>query len=90
MLIPPKFTLGAIEWKVKIVDDLPDRMGQSDAKTATIFLEKNPNKQILAQTFVHELIHALFFSTGRTEEHDEVLVDGLAHQLHQYLEEIYE
>jgi hypothetical protein len=31
----------------------------------------------------------LFFSTGRADNHDEVLIDGLSHSLHQYLVEIY-
>ena len=48
------------------------------------------NKQIMAQTFCHELLHALFFSTGRVEDHNEVLIDGLAHSLHQFLVEMYE
>ena len=90
MKIPKTFTLGAITWKVKIVEDLPYRMGQADFRNATILIEKNENKQIMAQTFCHELLHALFFSTGRVEDHNEVLIDGLAHSLHQFLVEMYE
>ena len=65
-------------------------MGQADFRNATILIEKNENKQIMAQTFCHELLHALFFSTGRVEDHNEVLIDGLAHSLHQFLVEMYE
>jgi hypothetical protein len=90
MKIPTKFTLGAIDWKVKLVEDLGDRTGNTDANKAVIFLEKNDNKQVLSQVFCHELIHALLFSSGRAEDHDEVMVDGIAHSLHQYIEEIYE
>jgi hypothetical protein len=89
MKIPKSFTLNAITWKVKIVEDLPDRMGQADFRNATILIEKNVNQQIMAQTFCHELLHALFFSTGRADNHDEVLIDGLSHSLHQYLVEMY-
>lgn len=89
MKIPTKFTLGAIEWKVKFADDLGENMGQTDRSKATITLEKNQNKQIISQVFCHELLHALMYSTGRNEDHDEVLIDGLAHSLHQYLEEMY-
>jgi len=89
MKIPKSFTLGSITWKVKIVEDLPDRMGQADFRNATILIEKNANKQIMEQTFCHELLHSLFFSTGRVEDHDEVLIDGLAHSLHQYMVEMY-
>ena len=91
MKIPKTFTLGAITWKVKIVEDLPDRMGQADYRNATILIEKNSNSRIMEQTFCHELLHALFFSTGRVEEdHPEQLVDALAHYLHQYTVEMYE
>ena len=86
MKIPSKFTLGAIEWKVKLVDELGDNLGECDRDTATVILKKNSNKQILAQTFCHELMHALFYSSGRNEEHDEVLIDSLAHNLHQFME----
>jgi hypothetical protein len=90
MKIPKEFTLGAVTWKVKIVEDLPDRMGQSDFRNATILIEKNANKRVMEQTFCHELLHTLFFSTGRADNHDEVLIDGLGHSLHQYLVEIYD
>jgi hypothetical protein len=90
MRIPTNFTLGAIEWKVKLVEELGDRSGQCEPAKALILLEKNPNKQVFAQAFCHELLHALFYSCGRTDDHDEILIDGLAHSLHQYLEEIYE
>ena len=88
MKVPSKFTLGAIEWKVKSVDELGDRSGQTDANKAVILLEKNPNKQVFAQTYCHELFHTFFYEAGITE-HDEVLVDKLSRALHQYLEEIY-
>ncbi len=90
MLIPKKFTLGAVEWTVKIVEDLPDKMGLTDPKTASIYIEKNSNKQVFNQVFCHELVHAMLFSTGRDNDdnpHDELLVDGMAHYLHQYLEQ---
>ena len=61
-----------------------------DAIRCTCNRPKNENKQIMAQTFCHELLHALFFSTGRVEDHNEVLIDGLAHSLHQFLVEMYE
>ena len=89
MIIPKNFTLGAIEWQVRIVRDLPDRMGQTDFRNATILIEKNDNRRVMEQTFCHELLHSLFFSTGRVEDHPEELIDGLAHSLHQFLVETY-
>lgn len=89
MKIPTKFTLGAITWKVKEVDDLGDRSGQTDCNKAIILLEKNPNKQVLAQVYLHELCHVHFYEAGKSE-HEEELVDKLARSWHQYLEEVYE
>ncbi len=90
MRIPTKFTLGAVAWKVETVEHLPELQGRADARSATILIEKNPNKTIEAQTFCHELIHAFLFSSGRPEDHDEVMVDGIAHYLHQYLVQVYD
>ncbi len=89
MRIPTKFTLAATEWKVKVVDNLPDRVGSTDSNSATIYLEKNTNRQVMAQAFCHELLHAILYSTGRTDDHDELFVDGCAHYLHQFIEEVY-
>ncbi len=88
MRIPEKFTLGAVKWEVKIVDELPDKFGQCDSKTARILLEKNDKKSVMEQAFCHELLHALLYATGRPD-HDEILVDGVAQFLHQYLTQIY-
>ena len=89
MKIPSKFTLGAVEWTVKSVEDLGDRTGQCDYSKALILLEKNPNKQVFAQTFCHELMHAFMYSSGKLDDHDEVLVENLASSLHQFMQ-VYE
>jgi hypothetical protein len=87
MKIPKKFTLGAVEWEVRQIEDLGDNLGSCNHETGIIFLKKNPHKDILNVTFCHELIHALLYNSGRLEDHDEVLVEGLARGLHQYLEQ---
>lgn len=84
MKIPNQFQLGGIVWKVRQLDILPGLMGQCDMQKAEIHLLKTLPKQVKEQTFLHELIHALLFATGKTE-HDEVVVDGLAVFLHQFL-----
>jgi hypothetical protein len=86
--IPKKFTLGAVEWTVKIVEELGDENGNCNPETCIIHLKKTDNKDVLCITFCHELIHAFLFSTGRNENHDEVLVDGVAHYLYQYLRQL--
>jgi|TARA_R110002074_G_scaffold362899_1_gene536036 hypothetical protein len=86
MEIPSKFFLGGIEWTVIYKDNLFESQGRCDPVSATILLERNSNKQVLHQCFVHELVHCLFYQAG-VVEHDEVQVDKLSYTLHQYLEQ---
>ena len=86
MEIPSKFYLGGIEWTVIYKDNLFESQGRCDPVSATILLERNSNKQVLHQCFVHELVHCLFYQAGLVE-HDEVLVDKLSYTLHQDLDQ---
>ena len=89
MKIPSSFTLGAVIWKVVVIEHSPDNQGHTDSRTATILIEKNPNKRVMEQTFMHELNHAIKFSTGKTE-HDEGVNDAEAVFWHQYLVQVYD
>jgi hypothetical protein len=87
MFIPKKFKLGAVTWTVEEVVYLPDNtMGLCNNLDSSIKVLKSLKQEVKEQTFCHELIHALLYSTGRTE-HDEQLVDSLAVFLHQYLKQ---
>jgi hypothetical protein len=88
ILIPNKFTLGAVNWNVKLVEDMHEVQGKCDPRVGVISVEKNKNKSIQDQAYCHELIHSFFFSAGIIE-HDEALIDKLGYSLHQYLVEIY-
>ena len=45
-------------------------------------------KEYAKITFLHECVHGMLEALGHTAgDHDEVLVDGLAHQLYQLLED---
>ena len=89
MYIPSSFTLGAIEWQVKKVHNLGDALGKCDFDDAVIYIQYNDNRQLMEQTYCHELIHAFYYAMGRYEEDDEVLIDNQATFLHQYLTEVY-
>jgi len=41
------------------------------------------NKVFTEQTFFHELVHAIMFAMGHTQQ-DEVFVDAFGQLLHQY------
>ena len=89
------FTLGPRNWVVeevsptwfkKNVDD-SDVHGWCCEETATIYLVK-PKKGWKSEEFRelvlrHEILHAMLFSIGR-REHNETIVDGLAHAWLQY------
>ncbi len=82
---PPKaFTLAGVNWRVVEVGGL-DEMGRCGPVAATILLRKSLAPQIKMQTFCHELEHALRFSAGQFEGHDEKEVDALGNLLHQFL-----
>jgi len=89
MKIPSSLTLGAVTWKVIEIKYSPDNQGHTDPRTATILIEKNDNKRVMEQTFVHELTHAIQFSAGKTD-HDEKSICGEATFWHQYLVEMYD
>ena len=86
MKIPSTFQLAAITWKVEQFDKLLNAYGACYLQDNTIHLLKTLQPAQKAQTFCHELVHAILFSMGKQMPHDEEYVDAFAHYLHQYLE----
>ncbi len=84
MKIPDSFTLGAVTWETRIVDELSGDLGLCNHETGIINLKKNTNTSILEATYCHELFHAFLYSTGRMEDHDEIMVEGVGRVMHQY------
>ena len=87
MRIPKKFKLGAVQWSVDMVDDLPNSMGSCNNELGKILVKDMENTSVINQTFCHELVHCILYSMGRNE-HDEVFVDNFASFLHQYLDQV--
>lgn len=85
--IPKSFQLAGTRWTVEECAVLGDAMGQCDSNTATIRLLKSLSPQTKAQTFCHELIHAILFTMGHVS-HDEREVDAQGHLLHQFLQQM--
>jgi hypothetical protein len=86
------FTLGPRNWVVEEVSQSWFRKNVDDSKvhgwcceeTATIYLVKPfKSEEFKELTLRHEILHAMLYSLG-IREHDEVLVDGLAHAWLQY------
>lgn len=84
--IPSSFELGGMTWTVEELDVIPGAMGATDASQYKVVLLKALPPDIKFQTFLHELVHCIMFSMGRTgDTHDEVFVDGFATFFMQFL-----
>lgn len=84
--IPATFDLGGITWSVTELDVIPGAMGACSNADAAIVLLKSLAPEIKFQTFLHELVHAVFFSMGKSaDQHDEQFTDAFATFFLQYL-----
>lgn len=84
MNIPNKVLINCIPYKVEVVEQNSQALNPKlsacvDYATQTIYLSAI-SPEIQQVDFLHECIHAMIDALGY-EEHDEKLVDGLAHQL---------
>lgn len=84
MRIPRLFTLGGTTWQVVQIKDLAE-LGRCQRDIHTIQLKQNIPKAIKEQTFCHELVHAIKYTLGEAEDHDEQKVDVFATFLHQFM-----
>jgi hypothetical protein len=86
MQIPTSFQLGGITWKVVLRKRLPGKYGECDLSKTTIYIRNNIEKELMEQTFCHELSHAIQFAMGISQEdHNEQTIDAFATFLHQFL-----
>lgn len=81
-------------WFKKNVDNSAN-YGWCDEETSTIYLiapkgGKWKNKTFRDITLKHEIIHAMLFSLGIRDNHDEQLIDGLAHMWQHYEDTLHE
>ena len=83
-LVPTQFRLAGMDWRVVFSETLAD-LGQCDNDTNTITIRQGMSKQQTEQAFCHELVHAIFYTMGNTDDHDEKLVEGFVQLLYQYL-----
>jgi len=83
-LVPTEFKLAGMDWKVVFYEHLHD-LGMCDNDTNTISIRQGMSRQQTEQAFCHELVHAIFYTMGNTDDHDEKLVEGFSQLLYQYL-----
>jgi hypothetical protein len=82
-LIPATFQLGGLQWSVKFSEDI-DCFGSCHIDTAVIKINATYPMQVQEVTFLHELMHAIYFAKG-IRDHDEKEIDSVATFLHQFL-----
>lgn len=92
MKIPKKFQLHGITYKVKTNNNIKDdlnllgRIGYSEAVVELVSPGKGISKEIVEQTYCHELMHGIFTHAGKPKlSDDEEFVDICASLLHQAL-----
>jgi len=69
---PRRVRILNLTWKVKFVDnDIGDSLGWCDYESQTITLYAQQTKESLCDTFLHELLHALFYAMAIDQSTDE-------------------
>lgn len=86
MKIPNEVIINSIPYKVNVVSSLKlgtDYAGEIFEMDQEINIREFSGNDMMNVSFLHECIHGMLHSLGYTE-HDEKLVDGLAHQLYAF------
>lgn len=97
-MIPHTFTLVNRTWVVRIcshkqfkryakvsVDGECQAFCDPDKARIVLDRSRHTTREYLEHSFWHEFVHALKFSRGEHQDHDEVEVDGLGALIHQFL-----
>lgn len=96
MKIPSKIRIIGFEWKVKEDKDVAYEgaiHGATHTMSQTIFLEPANTVQKQEQTFLHEIMHAIWWQTGlgkrysEKRELEEEVISALSNGLYQVLKD---
>lgn len=94
MKIPKSLKVSGFTYQVvkdKNVSHEGNAFGSTHLATQRIFIEPDLSKQKEEQTLIHEILHAIWFSSGLaknkefTNDKEELIVDALSHGLYQVL-----
>jgi len=80
-----KLDIGGHNYKVNLVESKTMEngkmlLGNHDARTCTINLDKGMSKSRTQETFLHEVVHVILTNAGM-QNHDEVVIDATANGL---------
>lgn len=84
LVIPQTFKLAGMTWTVVQVPGL-DNLGDTDRDELKIQLREELKPNLKAQTFLHELLHAIWFTMGDEDGGNESTVEAFAQLLYQAL-----
>ena len=92
MKIPEKIKIGGHIYKVIFKDDMDDEnMGVCRPSKLKIFVDKNLPQSKQEETFIHEVLHAIFHQLGsftvREQDEEEKMAQSVGHSLYQFLSE---
>lgn len=92
MNIPDKVKIGAHEYEIVFKDDFNDDlfMGMCKPSKLKIFIDGRLPRSQQEETFIHEVIHAIFAILGKgskVEADEEAEVQPLGHAFYQFLKE---
>lgn len=82
-----KFDLAGIRWTVQDVEVLP-ALGMTYPDLGIIHIKRGLDEQMYNQTFLHELTHAILFTMGKRDGHDEEFIEGFSQLLHQFMRQL--
>ena len=82
-----KFKLAGIDWEVHEVEVM-STLGMTYPDLGIIQIKKGLEPQFAEQTFLHELTHAILFTMGKRDDHNEEFIEGFSQLLHQYMRQI--
>lgn len=82
--------IGGIRYDIQMVHDLRDEEdtkldGRFAQSNCLISLNTNLAPQARYQTLWHEIVHGIIAHAGMRDQHDEVLIEALAHGIMQVL-----
>jgi Zn-dependent peptidase ImmA (M78 family) len=94
MNIPKHIKVGGLKWTVEQNRDIATEgnvFGSTHIQTQKIFLNPENSPQLMGQTLIHELLHAIWYSQGLTKRFDgdteEQIIDPLAKGINQVLKD---
>jgi hypothetical protein len=84
--IPTQFQLAGNIWQVVQLEELEGgALGLTRRDKLSIELKKKQPVTAKEATLIHEMLHAIKYTQGVTDNHDEVEIEALAQYLHQAL-----